>query len=170
MQPITSHFQIMTDLLTLRFEEGGRPGFFLRSKPGDVTIVYPPHTRFNTPQMQEWLQKAVLECLRKQARHILPARLTALAIRNGFTYNRVTIKNARTRWGSCSSRGNINLSLYLMLLPPHLIDYVLLHELCHTREMNHGPRFWTLLNSLTGGKALALRSELRNEAIRLQTG
>ncbi|WP_373802195.1 M48 metallopeptidase family protein, partial [Bacteroides heparinolyticus] len=58
-------------------------------------------------------------------------------------------------------RGNINLSYYLVLLPKHLIDYVLLHELAHTREMNHGERFWALLDKLTEGKAEALRMELK---------
>ena len=60
-----------------------------------------------------------------------------------------------------SAQGNINLSYYLVLLPKHLIDYVLLHELAHTREMNHGERFWDLLDRMTDGKAQALRAELR---------
>ena len=76
-------------------------------------------------------------------------------------YNKVTISKARSRWGSCSSKRDISLSFYLMLLPAHLMDYVILHELAHTREMNHGERFWALLDGMTDGKAQLLRSELR---------
>ena len=76
-------------------------------------------------------------------------------------YKSVKINSSRGRWGSCSARKAINLSYFLVLLPKHLIDYVLLHELSHTREMNHGDRFWTLLNSMTGGKAFELREELK---------
>lgn len=92
---------------------------------------------------------------------MLPGRLAFLSARHELPYTKVSINAARTRWGSCSSRKSINLSLFLMLLPSRLIDYVLLHELCHTREMNHGPRFWALLDKLTQGQALALRKELR---------
>jgi predicted metal-dependent hydrolase len=101
------------------------------------------------------------ETLRKEARAYLPAELRRLAETHGFRYNRLAIRKSRTRWGSCSSKKNINLSLFLMILPPHLIEYVLLHELCHTVEMNHGPRFWELLNRYTDGRAKALQKELR---------
>jgi predicted metal-dependent hydrolase len=73
----------------------------------------------------------------------------------------VKINSSRGRWGSCSAKKTINLSLFLLLLPQHLIDYVLLHELCHIREMNHSVRFWKLLDSFTDEKALQLREELK---------
>ncbi|MDR1681831.1 MAG: M48 family metallopeptidase [Candidatus Symbiothrix sp.] len=99
--------------------------------------------------------------LRTQARAFLPERLKSLAETHHFQYQSIKITKSKTRWGSCSSKKNINLSLYLMLLPLHLIDYVLLHELCHTVEMNHSPAFWDLLNRHTDGMAKALRKELR---------
>ena len=101
------------------------------------------------------------ESLRRNAKSILPSRLASLSKQCGLPYSSVKINSSQGRWGSCSARKDINLSYYLVLLPSHLIDYVLLHELCHTREMNHSERFWVLLNQFTEGKALTLRGELR---------
>lgn len=86
-----------------------------------------------------------IESLRRQAKAELPGRLAVLAARYGFTYNRVTIKHNATNWGSCSSKGNINLNLSIMRLPRVLQDYVLLHELCHLRHQDHGHGFHLLL-------------------------
>ncbi len=62
-----------------------------------------------------------------------------------FSYHRVAIRNQRRCWGSCTSKGNLNFSYKLLLLPPHLADYIILHELCHLGELNHSPRFWALV-------------------------
>lgn len=86
--------------------------------------------------------------LREEAKAFLPGRLRELAGRHGFEFNQVRIKHNVSNWGSCSSKGNINLNLNLMRLPEHLRDYVMLHELCHLRQMNHGPEFHALLESL----------------------
>jgi len=89
---------------------------------------------------------AALRCwLNRKAHQHLEPLLAQLAREGGFRYNRVFIKAQRTRWGSCSTRGNISLSLKLLFLPPELVRYVLWHELCHTVEKNHGRRFWALL-------------------------
>lgn len=157
---IDENFNIITDQLTFTFVEGKSPGFFIRHSPHRVEVVYPPHTDFGS--LQPWLFKVVTEALRKQAKTILPSRLQELASLHGFHYTRVSINSARTRWGSCSSKGHINLSLYLMVLPLRLSDYVLLHELCHTREMNHGARFWHLMDEVTGKQSGVLRNELRH--------
>lgn len=89
--------------------------------------------------------------LRLQAKEYLPKRLSDLASKNGFEYNQVRIKHNVSNWGSCSSKGNINLNLNLMRLPEDLRDYVLLHELCHLKHMNHGPEFHRLLESVCPG-------------------
>ena len=78
---------------------------------------------------------------RKAARRQLVDRLDRLAAAYGYTYNRVFVRNQKTRWGSCSAKKNISLNMKLLRLPPELLDFVLLHELVHTRHMNHGKDF-----------------------------
>ncbi len=85
-----------------------------------------------------------------EARRKLIRRLEELAEWNGFDYNKVFIRNQRTRWGSCSTSNNINLNMKLILLPDELIDYVILHELLHTQIKNHSRKFWTELDRLVG--------------------
>jgi len=85
---------------------------------------------------------------RESARRQLVSRLETLAKRHGFQYNRVFIRNQKTRWGSCSAKNNINLNLNLVRLPEDLVDYILLHELVHTRVKNHSQRFWETLEKV----------------------
>lgn len=92
-------------------------------------------------------RKAVEAYYRELAVNYLPARVKELAAAHGFRYARVRVKNQKTRWGSCSSKGNINLNLRLMMAPEQAIDYVILHELCHLRVLNHSPAFWSLVES-----------------------
>ena len=104
---------------------------------------------------------AELERMREAARAALVPKLREAAARHGFGFKgRVAIKNNVTNWGSCSSKGNINLNMRLILLPEHLQDYVILHELCHLRHQNHGPQFHALLDSLLGGREKELQREL----------
>jgi len=95
-----------------------------------------------------------IEKLRSEAKAYLPGRLAQLAEQYGFAYKRVFIKNNRSNWGSCSTKGNINLNLQLMRLPGELQDYVILHELCHLAHPNHGPEFHKLLGSLCDERRL----------------
>ncbi len=109
---------------------------------------------------------ALREKLRGLALAYLPLRTQQLAGEHGFSYRRVSIRASRTRWGSCSAVNNINLSLYLMQLPSHLIDYVILHELVHTVHKNHGPDFWQLLGQKTG-QARELAAEMKKYRIKV---
>ena len=86
-----------------------------------------------------------IEALRRQAKSELPQRLSELAARYGFIYNKVTIKHNSSNWGSCSARNNINLNLNIVRLPKVLQDYILLHELCHLKHHDHGHAFHLLL-------------------------
>ncbi|MBV8900605.1 MAG: M48 family metallopeptidase [Verrucomicrobia bacterium] len=83
--------------------------------------------------------------LKRKAKVVLVPWLERIASRTGFDYRRVTVRLQRSRWGSCSSRQHINLNARLLLVAPELVDYLLIHELCHTRELNHSRRFWRLV-------------------------
>lgn len=112
------------------------------------------------------LTKEQIEQLRTQAKQILPQRVEELAKEHGLRYGKVTIRATRSKWGSCTAKGNLSLSLYLMTLPEHLRDYILLHELAHTVHHNHSPRFHALVDTLTKGREKELARELRDYAIR----
>jgi len=95
---------------------------------------------------------------KEKAKSVLTRRLQELAKDNGFSYNRVFIRNQKTRWGSCSSKNNISLNMKLVELSQDLIDYVLLHELVHTRRKDHSKAFWAEMDKLVGnGKKIASR-------------
>lgn len=80
--------------------------------------------------------------LANQALEVIPKRVAYFAPLIGVTYGRITIRNQKSRWGSCSSKGNLNFNCLLMLMPSEVLDYVVVHELCHRMEMNHSPQFW----------------------------
>ena len=90
----------------------------------------------------ERLSDEELKRLARLAAQILPLRVSFFAPMVGADYGRITVRCQKTRWGSCSSQGNLNFNCLLMLAPPEVWDYVVVHELCHRLEMNHSPRFW----------------------------
>ncbi len=137
------------------------------SGPGEVTVRVP--LRFPEREIRKMLEEKrnwITEHLEKIAertaeeqklpaltaeeiRHLadealayIPGQVRYFAQRMGVTYGRITIRNQQTRWGSCSSKGNLNFNCLLMLCPMEVIDYIIVHELCHRKEMNHSPRFW----------------------------
>ncbi|MDR2511661.1 MAG: M48 family metallopeptidase [Bacteroidales bacterium] len=117
---------------------------------------------FSLPEKYKNLgNEALKKQLRADAKHFLPERLNFFAQQYGFQYNGLRFSSAKTRWGSCNNKKSISLNIKLMLLPQHLTDYVILHELCHTVEMNHSQKFWQLLDCITQHQARTLRKELR---------
>ena len=106
-----------------------------------------------------------VERLRREARKYIPPTIERLAQANGLTYNTLRISSAHTRWGSCSGKNGISISLFVMLLPEHLREFIILHELCHTRHHNHSAAFHTLLNTLVDGRERLLDKELKGYRI-----
>lgn len=153
---------------------------------GKVRLSYPPYVSTKRAlafleSKEEWVRSSQaryaermapsltteqVEELRQQAKAYLPQRVEELATKHGLRYGKVTIRAARSKWGSCTAKGNLSLSLYLMTLPEHLRDYIILHELAHTLHHNHSPRFHATVDQLTGGREKELARELRNYTIR----
>ena len=104
--------------------------------------------------------------LTEQAREEIPKRVEHFAKIIGVDYGRITIRNQKTRWGSCSSKGNLNFNCLLMLAPPEIIDYVVVHELCHRKEMNHSKAFWHEVETVLPDYRTSVRW-LKNEGSRI---
>jgi predicted metal-dependent hydrolase len=121
----------------------------------EIRIHIPIHAAPGEGPIQRAAEKASVRALRKEAETLLPQRLRTLAQQTRLEYKSVNVKQLKSRWGSCNSAREITLNLFLMQLPWHLIDYVLIHELTHTEVMRHGSSFWQALEqNLPNAKAL----------------
>lgn len=148
-------------------QPGSPENFTFRIGRETLDVRYPAYMKVTDPKVQAAIRTGLIETYRKEAKAYLPGRLSTLAREHGFSYNQVFIKNHRSRWGSCSGKNNINLSLHLMRLPDHLIDYVILHELVHTEVKNHSLVFWGRLGEVCP-QVCFLRKELRGKARELK--
>ena len=122
----------------------------------------PSNTDFESPDTIRIVKEASIAMLRYEAKKRLPYIVKEIADANGFRYSSVKINSAQTRWGSCSSKGSLNFSLFLMLMPIHLIRSVVVHELCHTKHMNHGESFWALFDKVYGVSHKIVDKEINN--------
>jgi len=139
-----------------------RKNIYLSLKNNVLNIEFPLGANCSDVQTQQYFWNGISYFMRKEAKRLLPDRTKQLADKYGFTFTDIKIQASKSRWGSCSGLKSINLSLYLMLLPAHLVDYVILHELCHTKEMNHGVNFWRWMDKVTNNKSKELRAELKD--------
>jgi predicted metal-dependent hydrolase len=154
-------------------ESGDRVGkahrFVIQTKPGlikptsrlkgtDIIISIPTTSKAADAVVQAAAERTAIKALKKEGEQLLPQRLNTLSRHHGLPYTSVGIKRLRSRWGSCNERKEIVLNCYLMQLPWHLIDYVLLHELVHTKVLRHGEPFWSEL-----GKHVKNLKEIRKE-------
>lgn len=113
-----------------------------RIKGTNINVSHPLHLAITHSTVQKAAEKACIKALRAQASALLPQRLETLAATHAYQYKSINIKQLTGRWGSCDAETNIVFNLFLMQLPWHLIDYVIMHELAHTRVLHHGPLFW----------------------------
>ena len=111
-----------------------------------IKIYISDENEIQSIENQNYIRSVIEKILRIEAKIFLPKRVDELAKKHNFNYQKLAIKNTKTRWGSCSFKNNINLSLHLMRLREELIDYVILHELVHTKVKNHSIEFWTTLD------------------------
>lgn len=136
--------------------------YYLKLKDEVLSISCPLNTDYHDDKIQHVIRELIEKTLRYEAKRLFPSKVEYLAKQYGFTVSGVKINKSRTRWGSCNSKKNINLSYYCMLLPEYLVDFIILHELCHTVEMNHSERFWQLLDKVSDGKSKELTKELKS--------
>ncbi|WP_426348102.1 M48 family metallopeptidase [Alloiococcus sp. CFN-8] len=116
-------------------------------KEGEAELRLNALLQFHEEQRRIVIVKELKAWYRERAYEYLKERLDYYSKLVGVKYNSLTIKDVKSRWGSCSSKGNINLDIKLMLLPTELIDYIVLHEVCHLKEMNHSKSYWTLVEA-----------------------
>ena len=132
----------------------------------NVKVLISKKLSISSEENQLYIRNIILEIWRKEAKEYLPKRVKALAIDYDFNYQKLTIKNTKSRWGSCSFDNNINLSLHLMRISNELIDYVILHELVHTKVKNHSSKFWETLEKHCPNSKI-LDKELKKYSLRI---
>lgn len=144
-RPVTHYFdgQQIGKSHTLVVREGAQ--LSVKRNKLQILVILPASKNLTDTDVTNQIREACIAALRVEAKSYLPKRLKFLADQLGFKYERVRFSHASSRWGSCSSTGTISLNIALMKLPFELIDYVVVHELAHTQEMNHSDRFWELV-------------------------
>ena len=133
-----------------------RPYYKIEGK--EIRLYIPRGTAYS--KIAPYVENFLVEIYRMESKRYLPGRVRELAVQFGFRYRALSFRNNISNWGSCSVDDNISLNVKLMKLPDEIIDYVILHELCHTVEKNHSSNFWALMEKVCPG-CMQLRRRLR---------
>ncbi len=136
--PFTRFHQII-------FRPQNRTDYAARIKDNQVIVSFPKETAIDAAELQSFIRNLYEKTLRREAKTVLPDMVERLSAYHDLRYNKLYFKNQKSRWGSCSTKNNINLNIHLMRLPERLMEYVILHELAHTLHKNHGKEFWRTL-------------------------
>ena len=126
-----------------------------------ITVYYPQEKNIEDDFIQESLRTVITKVYKYEASLYIPKRIKEISTKIGLNYRSVKINSAKTRWGSCSSIDNINFTCFIMKLPNKLIDYIIIHELCHTVYKDHSANFWKLVDQFTNTQSKNLRNELK---------
>ena len=165
-QPVLNNGDYIGKLHRLRLRRSSRQGP-PKSRVSATTIDVISYSPFSSPAVQAVIKQACERALKRQADHLLVSRLEELAKSHGFHYKNIRIRRLSSRWGSCSSDNIITLSYFLIQLPWPLIDYVIVHELVHTRYLHHGPDFWTEFTRVLP-EARGLQKQIRRYKPRIE--
>ena len=156
--------EIKTKLHVLKIAATDQLKPFYRLEQERITLFLPENVNFS--RIEKIVQQFLVEIYTLESRQYLPARVKFYAEKFGFRYGRLSFRNNISNWGSCSFENNISLNVKLMKLPDEIIDYVILHELCHTVEKNHSAAFWKLVGKVCPDYA-TLRARLRKYNTRI---
>ncbi len=162
--PVSHETPLCTNYHQVNFRSHDGPYKLVR-KENNFILYHPAHIPLEDAAAREPVLTLLTEVFRWEAKKYLLPRAAELAEIHGFRVNAFRIRDNKTLWGSCSAKNNISLNLHLMRLPGYLADFIVLHELVHTKIKNHGPRFWEMLNRVTGNQARELAHEIRNYSI-----
>lgn len=156
--------EIQTKMHTLKIVETKQLKPSYKIEQNIITLGIPEKVEFN--RIEKIVGQFLLDIYAMESRQYLPQRVKMYADRFGFKYGRLSFRDNVSNWGSCSFENNISLNIKLMKLPDEIIDYVILHELCHTIEKNHSVDFWKLVGKVCPDYAV-LRSRLRKYNTRI---
>lgn len=151
--------EITTKLHVLKIAQTEQPHPSYKLEGNVITLFVPERVEFS--RIEKIVQQFLVEVYRMEAKQYLPPRVKYYAVKFGFNYGRLTFRDNVSNWGSCSVENNISLNVKLIKLPDEIIDYVILHELCHTVEKNHSEDFWKLVGKVCPGY-VHLRTRLKN--------